>query len=148
MLVHLSADEQRASVVSLPRDSYAEIPPAHRDRTTGQEHAAHPPVKLNAAYAEGGPPGLTVSTVENMTGVKIDHYLEVDFTSFMTTVDTLGGVKICTARPLKDSYTGLDLAAGTMCSTAARPSSTCAPGTSTGPPTWAGCSASRSSWPR
>lgn len=113
MLVHLSADEQRASVVSLPRDSYAEIPPAHRDRTTGQEHAAHPPVKLNAAYAEGGPPGLTVSTVENMTGVKIDHYLEVDFTSFMTTVDTLGGVKICTARPLKDSYTGLDLAAGT-----------------------------------
>ncbi|MGW2476732.1 LCP family protein [Streptomyces sp. NPDC001665] len=109
MLVHLSADEQRASVVSLPRDSYAEIP-AHRDRTTGQEHAAHP-VKLNAAYAEGGP-GLTVSTVEHMTGVKIDHYLEVDFTSFMTTVDTLGGVKICTTRPLKDSYTGLDLAPG------------------------------------
>ncbi|MCG7524961.1 LCP family protein [Streptomyces sp. OfavH-34-F] len=110
MLVHLSADEKRASVVSLPRDSYAEIP-AHRDRTTGKEHAAHP-VKLNAAYAEGGP-GLTVRTVEHMTGVKIDHYLEVDFTSFMTTVDALGGVEICTARPLKDSYTGLDLAPGT-----------------------------------
>lgn len=110
MLVHLSADEQRASVVSLPRDSYAEIP-AHRDRTTGQEHPAHP-VKLNAAYAEGGP-GLTVRTIEHMTGVKIDHYLEVDFTSFMTTVDALGGVRICTARPLKDSYTGLDLPAGT-----------------------------------
>lgn len=110
MLVHLSADEERASVVSLPRDSYAEIP-AHRDRTTGKEHAAHP-VKLNAAYAEGGP-GLTVRTVEHMTGVKIDHYLEVDFTSFMTTVDALGGVEICTARPLKDSYTGLDLAPGT-----------------------------------
>ncbi|WNI26998.1 LCP family protein [Streptomyces sp. ITFR-16] len=110
MLVHLSADRQRASVVSLPRDSYAEIP-AHRDRNTGKEHAAHP-VKLNAAYAEGGP-NLTVQTVEHMTGVKVDHYLEVDFTSFMTTVDTLGGVKICTARPMKDSYTGLDLAAGT-----------------------------------
>nr|WP_241989765.1 MULTISPECIES: LCP family protein [unclassified Streptomyces] len=110
MLVHLSADEERASVVSLPRDSYAEIP-AHRDRTTGKEHAAHP-VKLNAAYAEGGP-ALTVRTVEHMTGVKIDHYLEVDFTSFMTTVDAVGGVEICTARPLKDSYTGLDLAPGT-----------------------------------
>ncbi|WLQ34168.1 LCP family protein [Streptomyces castrisilvae] len=110
MLVHLSADKERASVVSLPRDSYAEIP-AHRDRTTGEEHAAHP-VKLNAAYAEGGP-SLTVRTIEHMTGVKIDHYLEVDFTSFMTTVDTLGGVKICTAKPLKDSYTGLDLAVGT-----------------------------------
>ncbi|MFD7432012.1 LCP family protein [Streptomyces sp. NPDC059818] len=110
MLVHLSADKERASVVSLPRDSYAEIP-EHRDQTTGEEHAAHP-VKLNAAYAEGGP-GLTVRTVEHMTGVKVDHYLEVDFTSFMTTVDTLGGVKICTTRPMKDSYTGLELAAGT-----------------------------------
>ncbi|WP_405390403.1 LCP family protein [Streptomyces sp. NBC_01102] len=110
MLVHLSADKQRASVVSLPRDSYAEIP-AHTDRTTGKEHSPHP-VKLNAAYAEGGP-HLTVRTVEQMTGIKIDHYLEVDFTSFMKTVDTLGGVEICTAKPLKDSYTGLNLTPGT-----------------------------------
>lgn len=110
MLVHLSADKKRASIVSLPRDSYAETP-EHRDQTTGEEHAAHP-VKLNAAYAEGGP-SLTVRTVEHMTGVKVDHYLEVDFTSFMTTVDTLGGVQICTTKPMKDSYTGLDLAAGT-----------------------------------
>ncbi|MGW2087384.1 LCP family protein [Streptomyces sp. NPDC001880] len=110
MLVHLSADKERASIVSLPRDSYAEVP-EHTDRNTGEQHAAHPQ-KLNAAYAEGGP-SLTVRTVEHMTGVKVDHYLEVDFTSFMKTVDTLGGVKICTARPMKDSYTGLDLAAGT-----------------------------------
>lgn len=110
MLVHLSADKERASVVSLPRDSYAEIP-AHTDRNTGKHHATHP-VKLNAAYAEGGPT-LTVRTVEHMTGVKVDHYLEVDFTSFMKTVDAVGGVKICTAGPMKDSYTGLDLAAGT-----------------------------------
>ncbi|WP_435797154.1 LCP family protein [Streptomyces microflavus] len=110
MLVHLSADKQRASVVSLPRDSYAEIP-AHTDRTTGKKHNSHP-VKLNAAYAEGGPT-LTVRTVEHMTGVKVDHYLEVDFTSFMKTVDAVGGVQICTARPMKDSYTGLDLPAGT-----------------------------------
>ncbi len=48
-----------------------------------------------------------------MTGVKIDHYLEVDFTSFMRTVDAVGGVRICTPKPLKDAYTGLDLAAGT-----------------------------------
>ncbi|UUN27240.1 LCP family protein [Streptomyces sp. FIT100] len=110
MLVHISADRERASVVSLPRDSYAEIPP-HTDATTGVRHAAHP-VKLNAAYAEGGP-ALTVRTVEHMTKVKIDHYLEVDFTSFMKTVDAVGGVRICTAKPMKDNYTGLDLAAGT-----------------------------------
>ncbi|NUK89405.1 LCP family protein [Streptomyces lunaelactis] len=110
MLVHISADRERASVVSLPRDSYAEIP-EHTDATTGKHHEPHP-VKLNAAYAEGGP-SLTVRTVEHMTKVKIDHFLEVDFTSFMKTVDALGGVEICNARPLKDSYTGLDLAVGT-----------------------------------
>ncbi|MFF5790293.1 LCP family protein [Streptomyces sp. NPDC012693] len=110
MLVHISEDRDRASVVSLPRDSYAEMP-EHTDLTSGEKHQAHP-VKLNAAYAEGGP-GLTVRTVESMTGVKIDHYLEVDFTSFMRTVDAVGGVQICTTRPVKDPYTGLDLKAGT-----------------------------------
>ncbi|MBC2907953.1 LCP family protein [Streptomyces cupreus] len=110
MIVHISEDRERASVVSLPRDSYA-MTPAHVDVTSGERHQGHP-VKLNSAYAEGGPQ-LTVRTVEAMTRVKIDHYLEVDFISFMKTVDVLGGVKLCTAEPLKDSYTGLDLPAGT-----------------------------------
>ncbi|MEU6475940.1 LCP family protein [Streptomyces sp. NPDC047017] len=110
MIVHLSQDRERASVVSLPRDSYVELP-ARTDPNTGRQRPAHP-VKLNAAYAEGGP-NLTVRTVESMTRLKIDHYLEVDFTTFMRTVDVLGGVQICTAAPLKDPFTGLDLAAGT-----------------------------------
>ncbi|GGM05283.1 LytR family transcriptional regulator [Streptomyces fumigatiscleroticus] len=108
MIVHISADRERASVVSLPRDSYAVTSP-HTD-STGKRHGGHP-LKLNAAYAEGGPQ-LTVRTVERMTHVKIDHYLEVDFTSFMKTVDVIGGVEICTAQPLRDGYTGLDLAPG------------------------------------
>ncbi|WP_164992382.1 LCP family protein [Streptomyces sp. L2] len=110
MIVHISEDRNRATVVSLPRDSYVEVP-AHVDLNSGQRHGPHP-LKLNAAYAEGGPQ-LTVRTVEGMTHLKIDHYLEVDFTSFMKTVDVLGGVTICTPTPLKDSYTGLDLTAGT-----------------------------------
>ncbi|MEU9153939.1 LCP family protein [Streptomyces sp. NPDC048417] len=110
MIVHISPDRERATVVSLPRDSYAEVPP-HVDETTGRTHSAHP-IKLNAAYAEGGPQ-LTVRTVEDMTHLKIDHYLEVDFITFMRTVDVLGGVRICTPQPLKDSYTGLDLSSGT-----------------------------------
>ncbi|MFD3501469.1 LCP family protein [Streptomyces sp. NPDC058676] len=109
MIVHISEDRERVSVVSLPRDSYA-VTPTHTDRTTGKRHHGHP-IKINAAYAEGGPQ-LTVRTVENMTRVKIDHYLEVDFTSFMKTVDVLGGVEICTTEPLKDTYTGLDLPPG------------------------------------
>ncbi|MFC4608816.1 LCP family protein [Streptomyces maoxianensis] len=110
MLVHISRDRERASVVSLPRDSYTEIP-EHTDKATGKRRSKHS-TKLNAAYSEGGP-SLTVRTVERMTKVKIDHYLEVDFTSFMKTVDALGGVEICTVRRMKDSYTGLNLAAGT-----------------------------------
>ncbi|WP_232789846.1 LCP family protein [Streptomyces jeddahensis] len=110
MIVHISQDRKRASIVSLPRDSYAEMP-AHFDETTGEKHHSHP-VKINAAYAEGGPQ-LTVRTVEHMTHLKIDHYVEVDFTSFMKTVDALGGVQICTTKRLRDSHTGLDLSPGT-----------------------------------
>ncbi|MGW1276067.1 LCP family protein [Streptomyces tsukubensis] len=109
MLVHISRNRDRASVVSLPRDSLARLP-AHTDRNSGRHHRPHP-VKLNAAYAEGGP-ALTVRAVEQLTRVKVDHYLEVDFTSFMKTVDAVGGVDICTASPMKDKYTGLDLPAG------------------------------------
>ncbi|MEV6670890.1 LCP family protein [Streptomyces sp. NPDC051162] len=109
MLVHLSADHDRATVVSLPRDTYSEIP-EHVDEA-GRPHPTHVQ-KLNAAYAEGGP-GLTVRTVEHLTGVHIDHYLEVDFTSFMKTVDEVGGVRLCTDRPLQDPFSGLNLPVGT-----------------------------------
>ncbi|GAA2414629.1 LCP family protein [Streptomyces glaucosporus] len=110
MLVHLSADRDRASVVSIPRDSYVEFP-EHTDPVTGERRTGRTG-KINAAYSIGGP-GLTVRTVEEMTGVRIDHYLEVGFTSFMRTVDALGGVPVCTTRPLSDSRSGLDLPAGT-----------------------------------
>lgn len=110
MIVHISADRTRADVVSLPRDSYAVAPP-WTESATGRRHKAHP-VKLNQVYAEGGP-HMTVRTVERMTHLKIDHYLEVDFLSFMKTVDELGGVKLCTATPLRDSHTGLALSPGT-----------------------------------
>jgi LCP family protein required for cell wall assembly len=121
--------------VSIPRDTYVQLPDATTLRVSGSSPAAraaagasagppHPsaasptaitgthPAKINQAYALGGPK-LTVRTVERLTGVHIDHYLEVDFSSFMKTVDVIGGVPVCTATPLKDSYTGLNLPAGT-----------------------------------
>ncbi|MGY1436125.1 LCP family protein [Streptomyces reniochalinae] len=110
LLVHLSGERKRASVVSLPRDTYTKLPP-HKNRATGEQVPAKP-AKLNSAYTAGGPP-LTVRAVEGLTNVHIDHYLEVDFTSFMSTVDVLGGVPVCTEKPLKDSYSGLDLPKGT-----------------------------------
>ncbi|MEV0318827.1 LCP family protein [Streptomyces sp. NPDC050658] len=109
MLVHVSEARDRVSVVSLPRDSYAEIP-AHRDAVTGKRRAAHP-AKINGAYAEGGP-ALSVRTVEAMTGVRVDRYLQIDFRRFMDSVDTVGGVRVCTPRPLRDKVTKLDLPPG------------------------------------
>ncbi|MFE6161901.1 LCP family protein [Streptomyces sp. NPDC056486] len=109
MLVHVSEARDRVSVVSLPRDSYADIP-AHRDETTGRELPAHPG-KINGAYAEGGP-ALSVRTVEGMTGVRVDRYLQLDFRRFMDSVETVGGVRVCTPRALKDRTTKLDLAPG------------------------------------
>lgn len=110
MLVHLSADGGRASVVSIPRDSYVDIP-AHQDPATGRQVPAGQG-KINAAYGMGGPP-LTVATVEQATGLHIDHYLQLNFLSFVSTVDALGGVPVCSSRPLHDPKSGLDLPAGT-----------------------------------
>ncbi len=112
MLVHVSAANDRVSVVSLPRDSLAELPGPHTDRRTGAVHDPHL-AKLNAAHAEGGS-ALAIETVEAVTGLRVDRYLEVDFRRFMDSVDRIdGGVPICTQKPLKDPATGLDLAVGT-----------------------------------
>ncbi|RKE19358.1 LCP family protein [Streptomyces sp. TLI_171] len=110
MIVQLSADRGRATVVSVPRDSYVEIP-AHQDAATGKQVPAGKG-KINAAYGMGGAP-LAVRTVEQNTGLRIDHYVEVNFLGFVSTVDALGGVEVCTPKPLKDDYSGLDLPAGT-----------------------------------
>ncbi|MEU6376643.1 LCP family protein [Streptomyces sp. NPDC046909] len=109
MLVHVSARRDRVSVVSMPRDSYADIPP-YRDESTGEERGPHPS-KINGAYDEGGP-GLSISTVESMTGMRIDRYLQVDFRRFIDAVNDVGGVEVCTSRTLKDSATKLNLRPG------------------------------------
>ncbi|MFD9408092.1 LCP family protein [Streptomyces sp. NPDC059989] len=103
MLVHLSANGRRASVVSIPRDSYTEYATDEQPRPLG---------KINGAFARGGGP-LTVRTVEQATRLHIDHYLQTDFSGFESTVNRLGGAKVCTDKPLTDENSGLDLAPGT-----------------------------------
>ena len=84
MLVHLSADRERASVVSLPRDTYAETPRAHRPRPPA---TAHGPSGQAERRLRGGRARAHRADGRAHDRVKIDHYLEVDFTSFMRTVD-------------------------------------------------------------
>lgn len=106
MLVHLSQNRRRASIVSIPRDSYVEYA-----ATTATAAGPGRRGKINGAFALGGGP-LTVATVEKATGLRIDHYLETGFTGFEQTVDNLGGATVCTDRPLKDENSGLDIGAG------------------------------------
>ncbi|MFG2987738.1 LCP family protein [Streptomyces sp. NPDC048257] len=102
MLVHLSENRRRASIVSIPRDSYVTYAGTTVPALSG---------KINGAYALGGGP-LTVATVEKATGLHIDHYLETGFTGFERTVDNLGGATVCTDTPLRDENSGLDIGAG------------------------------------
>lgn len=99
MLVHVNSDRDRVDVVALPRDSWVDIP----------EHGTN---KINASYAFGGP-SLAVRTVESATDVRIDHYVEVDFSGFVDVVNTLDGIEVCLSQPITDPKAELDMAAGT-----------------------------------
>jgi LCP family protein required for cell wall assembly len=100
LLVHVPVFGSRTptTMVSIPRDSYVPIPGYGRD-------------KINAAFAMGGAP-LLAQTVEQATGLRLDHYAEVGFSGFAVLVDALGGVTVCPAAPMNDPLAGIDLAAG------------------------------------
>ncbi len=95
-------------LISLPRDSYVTIP-GYTD-SSGKSHSASKN-KINAAYDLGGAPLLT-KTVEMATGVRIDHYMEIGFLGVVNVVNAAGGVNMCLDTPVKDSYSGANLAAG------------------------------------
>lgn len=96
LLLHHGAGEP--SLVSLPRDSYVRVPGHGKD-------------KINVAYALGGAELLT-RTVEQATGLRVEQYAEVDFLGVVRVVDALGGVRLCSERPLRDEKSGADLPAG------------------------------------
>ncbi|ABS01522.1 LCP family protein required for cell wall assembly [Kineococcus radiotolerans] len=110
VLVHLAADRQSATLVSIPRDSMVQIPDCTaEDGTTKPAHKG----QFNSAFSEGGA-ACTLRTVEAVTGIFIDHYVVVDFSGFRSMVDALGGVTICTPEPIDDTRANLHLPAGTQ----------------------------------
>jgi LCP family protein required for cell wall assembly len=100
LLVHIPAiaSDARATMVSIPRDSYVAIPGYGHD-------------KINAAFALGGAP-LLAQTVEQATGLRLDHFAEIGFSGFAAVVDALGGVEMCPTAPIDDPLAGIDLPAG------------------------------------
>ena len=98
ILVHVPSGGGKAAMISLPRDSYVPIPGHGRN-------------KINAAYTLGGPK-LLVSTIEQVTDLHIDGYVEIGFGGFASIVDSLDGVDICVKRAMKDRKAGINLKAG------------------------------------
>lgn len=110
MVVHVYKGHKKASVVSVPRDTLVDRPDC-TDADGGEHPAAHD-VMFNSAYSTGGAP-CAVKTVESVSGLRMDHYLEVDFSGFQKLVDDLGGVEVTTTEDIKDPDSHLDLTAGT-----------------------------------
>jgi LCP family protein required for cell wall assembly len=98
LVLHIPSNGGRAVLVSLPRDSYVPIPGFGSN-------------KINAAYSFGGRK-LLAQTVQNATGLRIDHYMEIGFAGLVNVVNAVGGVRICLPGPIQDPASGLNLKAG------------------------------------
>jgi LCP family protein required for cell wall assembly len=109
LLVHISKKRDKAAIISIPRDSYALIP-EHKSLSSDKIIPATYS-KINSAYNWGGAP-LLIETFESMSGLRIDHYVEINFVGFVRMVDALGGVEICTKRDINDPKSHLTLPAG------------------------------------
>ncbi|MEV5440253.1 LCP family protein [Streptomyces sp. NPDC052682] len=110
MIVHLYRGHKKADVVSIPRDTIIDRPECTDPK--GEDHPAAHGAMFNSAYSTGGA-ACAVKTVESMTGLRMDHYLEVDFSGFQKLIDELGGVEVTTTKNIEDPDSHLDLKAGT-----------------------------------
>lgn len=90
MILHIDGDRQGASLVSIPRDSWVDVP-------------GHGPNKINAAFSLAGP-SLAVETVEQLTDVRIDHLAVVDWEGFQALIETVGGVPVTVPRTIEDPH--------------------------------------------
>jgi LCP family protein required for cell wall assembly len=98
MVAHLTDNSAKPTLLSLPRDSQVTIP-------------GHGKNKINAAFSIGGP-SLLVQTVEQATGLHIDHYAEIGFGGFANIVDAIGGVDMCVPAEMHDDFTNITIPAG------------------------------------
>jgi len=106
MILHIPANGKSATLISLPRDSWVEVP-------------GHGMNKLNAAFSLGGGGSdptagakLLIQTVQNLTGLSIDHYVRVSLLGFYTIAQALGPVQVCLNAAVDDPYSGAQFPAG------------------------------------
>lgn len=110
LLVHVSEEPRRITVVSFPRDLMLGIPAC--EDAEGNMHSAMSKQPLNTAYTDGGL-NCVAKTITQLTGQEIQFAASVTFGGVIEITNAIGGVDVCLANPIKDRYTGLDMAAGT-----------------------------------
>ncbi len=98
LILHMPSNGQPPVLVSIPRDSYVPIP-------------GYGSNKINAAFDFGGPK-LLAETIQNVTGLYINHYMGIGFGGFVNVVNDIGGVRMCLPGPMVDPKAGLHLKAG------------------------------------
>ena len=110
LLVHISKARDKATIISIPRDSLVTIPEHASSLYKGRIVPAAQG-QINSAVAWGGAP-LLIQTIEQETNVKIDHYVEIGFAGFANMVDALGGIQVCTKKDINDPKSHLVMSAG------------------------------------
>ena len=117
MIMHISADRKWVNVMSIPRDSWVNIPACKM----GNGQTSSPTTfKINEAYALGNLDGnhtdlgvaCTIKTLEQDTGIHIDHFVSINFEGFRAMVNAVGGVEECNTAPIDDPKSNLHLSAG------------------------------------
>ncbi|WP_144764744.1 LCP family protein [Curtobacterium sp. 9128] len=107
IVLHISADGKDATMISFPRDSYVPIPGVGK----GKLNSAFYYGTLNGGGAAGGAQ-LLIKTIQDLSGLSIDHYVRVSLLGFYEIVKQLGPVSVCLKEPAQDTYSGVDLPAG------------------------------------
>jgi LCP family protein required for cell wall assembly len=111
ILIHISADRTWAEGISIPRDSMVSRPAGCQD-SSGHTYGAASHVMWNAAYDIDYT--CTIKQFIATTGIPLSHYVIVNFASFQSMVDALGGVTVCLPQKLDDSVANIHFPAGTQ----------------------------------
>lgn len=112
IVLHIAPGGQNAIVLSIPRDSVVPVLACPPERwAAGQVAQPGQVEQINATFANGGP-GCLWKTVEQTTGLRIDHFIELSFTGFEHVIDDIGGVSICLPFAVDDPLSKLHLSRG------------------------------------
>ncbi|MGN9841888.1 LCP family protein [Nonomuraea sp. H19] len=109
MLLHISPNRDKATMISFPRDTVVMIPQCTRPKGGGVIPGGLR--QINSAFNDGGI-NCTIQTLESLTNIKINHFVKVDFTGFKGIIDALEGIEICLPKPVNDPKAKLVLGAG------------------------------------